>query len=111
MSFADQSQSEAMQSRMQKQSKFTLDTQLKTTLLNVFNLFGMAYRNQRHGEFMDESSIFLELNGLSSGGMALGKVLGFARDERTKTHQKHNIASNHLKRAKDMACEAIKKVK
>jgi 5'(3')-deoxyribonucleotidase len=67
-------------------------------------------RNQRHGEFMDESSIFLELHGLSSSGMALGKVLGFARDEKTKTHKRHNIASDHLKRAEDMACKAIKRV-
>jgi len=71
----------------------------------------MTFRNQRHGEFMDESSIFLELNGLSSSGMALGKVLGFARDDKTKTHQKHKVASNHLTRAKYMACEAINKVK
>ena len=41
-------------------------------------------RNQRHGEFMDESSIFLELHGLTSSGMALGKVLGFARDKKQK---------------------------
>lgn len=67
-------------------------------------------RNQRHGEFMDESSIFLELHGLSSSGMALGKVLGFARDEKTKTHKKHIIATEHLKRAGDMACKAIKGV-
>ena len=60
---------------------------------------------------MDESSIFLELHGLSSSGMAVGKVLGFARDDKTKTHKKHNIASNHLKRAQDMACVAIKKVR
>lgn len=73
------------------------------------NLFCMI-RNQRHGEFMDESSIFLELHGLTSSGMALGKVLGFARDEKTKTHKKHSIASDHLKRAEDMACKAIKGV-
>lgn len=74
------------------------------------NLFGMIIRNQRHGELMDESSIFLELHGLSSSGMALGKVLGFARDEKTKTHKKHNIACDHPKRAKDMACKAIERV-
>ena len=67
-------------------------------------------RNQRHGEFMDESSIFLELHGLSSSGIALGKELGFARDEKTKTHKKHIIATEHLKRAGDMACKAIKGV-
>ena len=38
-----------------------------------------------------------------ASGMALGKVLGFARDEKTKTHKKH-------KRAEDMAYEAIKGV-
>ena len=80
-------------------------------MLHVSSLFGMAFRNQRHGEFMDESSIFLELNGLSSSGMALGKVLGFARDEKTKTHQKHKMASDHLTRAKKMACEALQNVK
>ena len=74
------------------------------------NLFGMIIRNQRHGEFMDESSIFLELHGLSSSGMALGKVLGFARDEKTKTHKRHNIACDHLKRAKDMTLKAIERV-
>ena len=41
-------------------------------------------RNQRHGQFMHESSVFLELHGVSSSGMALGKVLGFARDEKQK---------------------------
>lgn len=71
----------------------------------------MIFRNQRHGEFLDESSIFLELHGLSSSGMALGKVLGFSRDEKTKTHKRHNIASDHLKRANEMACQAIKRVK
>ena len=80
-------------------------------MLNVSSLFGMTFRNQRHGEYIDESSIFLELNGLSSSGMALGKVLGFARDEKTKTHQKHKMASDHLTRAKQMACEAFQKVK
>ena len=80
-------------------------------MLNVSSLFGMTFRNQRHSEFMDESSIFLELNGLSSSGMALGKVLGFARDEKTKTHQKHKMASDHLTRAKKMACEAFQNVK
>ena len=60
---------------------------------------------------MDKTSIFLELNGLSSSGIALGKVLGFARDEKTKTHQKHKMASDHLTRAKQMACEAFQKVK
>lgn len=68
-------------------------------MLNVSNLFGMTFRNQRRAEFMDETSIFLELNGLSSSGIALGKVLGFARDEKTKTHQKHKMASDHLTRA------------
>jgi len=34
---------------------------------------------------MDESSLFLDLHGLSSSGMALGKVLGFARDNKTET--------------------------
>ena len=53
-------------------------------MLNVSNLFGMTFRNQRHAEFMDETSIFLELNGLSSSGIALGKVLGFARDEKNQ---------------------------
>ena len=67
-------------------------------------------RNQRHGEFMDESSIFLELQGLSSSGMAVGKVLGLARAEKTKTHKKHIIATEHLKRAGDMAYKAIKGV-
>ena len=33
---------------------------------------------------MDESSVFLELHGVSSSGMALGKVMGFARDEKQK---------------------------
>ena len=70
----------------------------------------MITRNQRHGELLDESSIFLELHGLESSGMALGKVLGFARDEKTKTHKRHTIASDHLKRAGDMACKAIKMV-
>jgi len=65
-------------------------------------------RNQRHGEFMDESSIFLELHGLSSSGMALGKVLGFARDEKTKTHKKHTIASDHLKRAETWLAKLLK---
>ena len=78
-------------------------------MLNVSNLFGMTFRNQRHAEFMDKTSIFLELNGLSSSGIALGKVLGFARDE--KTHQKHKMASDHLTRAKKMACEAFQNVK
>ena len=45
------------------------------------NLF-CTIRNHRHGEFMDESSIFLELHGLTSSGMALGKGFGFARDEK-----------------------------
>ena len=80
-------------------------------MINVSSLFGMIFRNQRHAEFMDETSIFLELNGLSSSGIALGKVLGFARDEKTKTHQKHKMASDHLTRAKQMACEAFQKVK
>lgn len=57
---------------------------------------------------MDESSIVLELHGLSLSGMAL--VLGFARDEKTKTHKKHIIATEHLKRSGDMACKAIKEV-
>ena len=60
---------------------------------------------------MDKTSIFLELNGLSSSGIALGKVLGFARDEKTKTHQKYKMASDHLTRAKKMACEAFQNVK
>ena len=80
-------------------------------MLNVSNLFGMTFRNQRHAEFMDETSIFLELNGLSSSGIALGKVLRFARDEKTKTHQMHKMTSDHLRRAKKMACEAFQKVK
>ena len=67
-------------------------------------------RNQRHGEFMDESSIVLELHGLSLSGMALWKVVGFGRDEKTKTHKKHIIATEHLKRSGDMACKAIKEV-
>ena len=67
-------------------------------MINVSSLFGMIFRNQRHAEFMDETSIFLDLNGL-----ALGKVLGFARDEKTKTHQKRKMASDHLTRAKKMA--------
>ena len=71
----------------------------------------MIIRNQRHGEFMNKSSIFLESHGLpSSSGMALGKVLGFARAEKTKTHKRHNFASGHLKRAEDMTCKAIKRV-
>ena len=45
-----------------------------------------------------------------ANGMSLGKVLGFARDEKTKTHKKHNIASDLLKRAEDMAYKAIKGV-
>lgn len=69
-------------------------------MLNVSNLFGMTFWNQRRAEFMDKTSIFLELNGLSSSGIALGKVLGFASDEKTKTHQKHKMASDHLTRAK-----------
>ena len=80
-------------------------------MLNVSSLFGMTFRNRRHGKFMDKSSIFLELNGLSSSGMVLGKALGFARDEKTKTHQKHKMTSDHLTRAKQMACEAFQKVK
>lgn len=72
--------------------------------------FGMTFRNQRHGEFVDESSIFLELHGLTSSGMALGKVLGFSRDDRTKTGKKHKIAAHHLKGAREMACQATKKV-
>ncbi|KAK3754300.1 hypothetical protein QZH41_006633 [Actinostola sp. cb2023] len=51
----------------------------------------LFYRNQKHGEFMDESSLFLDLHGLSSSGMALGKVLGFARDNKTKTGQRPQI--------------------
>ena len=62
----------------------------------------MITRNQRHGELLDESSIFLELHGLESSGMALGKMWGFARDEKTKTHKRHTIASYHLKRAGDI---------
>ena len=42
--------------------------------------------------------------------MALGKVLGFARVEKTKTHKRHNFASGHLKRAEDMTCKAITRV-
>ena len=80
-------------------------------MLNVSNLFGMTFRNRRHDEIKEKTSIFLELNGLSSSGIALGKVLGFARDEKTKTHQKHKMASDHLTRAKQMACEAFQKVK
>ena len=80
-------------------------------MLNVSNLFGMTFRNQRHAEFIDKTSIFLELNGLSPSGIALGKVLGFASDEKTKTHQKHKMASDHLTRAKKMACEAFQNVK
>lgn len=60
---------------------------------------------------MDKTSIFLELNGLSSSGIALGKVLGFVSDEKTKTHQKHKMASDYLTRAKKMACEAFQNVK
>ena len=52
---------------------------------------------------MDESSIFLEPHGLSLSGMTLGKVLGFARAEKAKTHKRYNFASGHLKRAEDMA--------
>ena len=55
------------------------------------NLFGMI-RNQRHGKFMDESSIFLELHGLSSSEMALGKVLGFANGD----HNYLYIDSKHV---------------
>ena len=61
------------------------------------NLFGMIIRNQRHGELMQESFIFLESHGLSTSGMTLGKVLGFARAEKTKTHKRHNFTSGHLK--------------
>ncbi|PFX14824.1 hypothetical protein AWC38_SpisGene20988 [Stylophora pistillata] len=59
--------------------------------------------NQRHGKFLDESSIFLELHGLQSSGKALGKVLGFARDDgKTNTQKRHSIASSYLERAEDM---------
>ncbi|XP_022801889.1 uncharacterized protein LOC111339482 isoform X2 [Stylophora pistillata] len=55
----------------------------------------LYYRNQRHDEFLDESSILLELHGLQSSGMAPGKVLGFARDDgKTNTQKRHSMASS-----------------
>ncbi|KAK3743509.1 hypothetical protein QZH41_004882 [Actinostola sp. cb2023] len=58
---------------------------------------------------MDESSLFLDLHGLSSSGMALGKVLGFARDNKTKTAKKHKIASSHLKSMREQVSFASMK--
>ena len=70
----------------------------------------MPYRNQKHGQFQDESSIFLELHGLTSTGMSAGATLGFSRNPKTKTLKKHQISCAHIKKVQEMFSHAMKKV-
>lgn len=61
----------------------------------------LCNRNQRHGNFQDESSIFLDLHGLTSTGMSAGMTLGFARNPKTTTKKKHEISLSHTKNVED----------
>ena len=69
----------------------------------------MPYRNKKHGQFQDESSIFLGLHGLTSTGMSAGATLGFSRNPKIKTLKKHQISCARIKKVQKMFSHAMKK--